>query len=125
MRIHSIGRFLFWLITLAHFPLSTSAQEDDNVIKIQSHHLSTKKRKSTLEDLVKQSDYIALVQLPNQSPDSLPVSFHDMGTGVYIINFKPIKVYKQTFPLYNEHYLFEHSTYTKLGTDLYRQGERC
>jgi hypothetical protein len=48
-----------------------------------------------------------------------------MGTGVYIINFKPIEVYKQTFPLYNEHYLFEHSTNEKLGTDLYRQGERC
>ena len=125
MRFHSIGRFLFWLIALANFPLSTFAQDDDDVIQIQSHHLSQPKRKATLEDLVRQSDYIALVQLPNQSPDSLPCMFHDMGTGVYIINFKPIKVYKQTFPLYNEHYLFEHSTYTKLGTDLYRQGERC
>lgn len=109
---------------MANFPLSTSAQEADDLIQIQSHYLSQQKRKASLEDLVKQSDYIALVQLPNQSPDSLPVSFHDMGTGEYIINFKPIEVYKQTFPLHNEHYLFEHSTYTKLGTDLYQQGER-
>jgi len=124
MRIHGLGRFLFWLIALAIFPLSAFAQEDDDML--QSVHQSTQpKRKATLEDLVRQADYIALVQLPNQSPDSLSCMFHDLGTGEYIINFKPIEIYKQTFPLYNEHYLFEHSTYTKLGTDLYRQGERC
>jgi hypothetical protein len=111
------------LLLFLFFPLFLFSQSE-GIIQIQ-HGRVKEQRRATLEDLVRQSDYIALVQLPNQSPDSLPCSFHDMGTGVYIISFKPIEVYKQTFPLYNEHYVFEHSINEQLGTDLYRQGERC
>ena len=112
------------IVFLLLSPFLSAQKEDAGSIKIIGAKINPL-RKATLEDLVKQSDYIALVQLPNQSADSLPFSFHDLGTGVYIINFTPIEVYKQTFPLYNQHYLFEHTTEKKLGNDVYRRGERC
>jgi hypothetical protein len=112
-------------LLLLFFTIPTFLYAQSDVIILTQKGRIQEQRRATLADLVKQSDYIALVQLPDQSPDSLPVSFHDLGTGAYIINFKPIEVYKQTFPLYNEHYVFEQNMATKLGTEVYRRGQRC
>lgn len=112
-------------LLLLFFIIPTFIYAQSDVVILGQRGRNHEQRQATLTDLVKQSDYIALVQLPNLSPDSLPVSFHDLGTGVFIINFKPIEVYKQSFHIYNEHYVFEQNMSSKPGTEVYRQGERC
>ena len=48
-----------------------------------------------LENLVFQSDYIALVRLADVSVDSLPYFVHDLGTNHYSANFETVEVFKQ------------------------------
>jgi hypothetical protein len=126
-------------ICSAHFPNSNKMKQllllflaiptflytqSDAIILTQNGRIH-EQRRATLADLVKQSDFIALVQLPNLSADSLPYSVHDLGTGTFMLNFTTITIYKQTFPLDVNNYLFEHSTNEKIGSNVFIQGEQC
>lgn len=80
---------------------------------------------SVLPNLVKQADFIALVQMPDLSPDSLPYVIDDLGTGLFSIDFEIIKLYKKSFPLDVSSYIFEHSDQSPIGKDVFIRGKRC
>jgi len=57
-----------------------------------------------LENLVFQSDYVALVRLPNVPINALPSVVENLGTAIYSSSFSPIKVFKSnTIPSFNEY----------------------
>ncbi|MEZ5173475.1 MAG: hypothetical protein R2850_08205 [Bacteroidia bacterium] len=78
-----------------------------------------------LSELVFQSDYIALVQLPQTPVDSLAYMVHDLGTTYYESAFKPIRVFKENISPVTHQYMFIHHGYDKPGTNLYAPGMRC
>ena len=78
-----------------------------------------------LENLVFQSDYIALVRLADVSVDSLPYFVHDLGTNHYSANFETVEVFKQSVSDPGDSYDFVYVGYEKPGKDQYRQAEFC
>jgi hypothetical protein len=78
-----------------------------------------------LENLVFQSDYIALVRIADVSVDSLPYFVHDLGTNHYSANFETVEVFKQSVSNPGNSYNFVYVGYEKPGKDQYRQAEFC
>lgn len=78
-----------------------------------------------LNELVFQSDYIALVQLPNKPVDSLASMIHDLGTTYYESAFIPLRIFKENAIPASNQYMFIHHGFDKPGKDLYAPGERC
>ncbi len=78
-----------------------------------------------LENLVFQSDYIALVRLADVSVDSLPYFVYDLGTNHYSANFETVEVFKRAVSDPGNSYDFVYVGYEKPGKDQYRQAEFC
>jgi hypothetical protein len=78
-----------------------------------------------LANLVRQADFIALVQMPDLSPDSLPYVIDDLGTGLFTIHFEVLTLYKKTFPQDVNAYLFEHSDMQPIGSNVFIRGKKC